>query len=115
MLLLLLNANLVFYTPLRVGGMYGLYNASRSRLAPFLRPEAQEMAPALVIVHPDHWNEYAVLTDLQDLRLDTPFIFVISRGTSADRKVAAAFPGRQVIHYYPSDPYTFYLGVPRDD
>ena len=112
-LLLLLSANLIFYTPMRLSGMYGLYNASHSRLEPFLRPEAQEDTPALVIVHPDHWNEYAVLTELQNLKLDTPFIFVISRGVSADKALAADFPERQVIHYYPSDPYTFYLESPR--
>ena len=88
-LALLVSMNLLFYTPLRVGGMHGLYGISRLRLEPFLTAEAQELTPALVIVHPDHWTEYGALLELQDPFLDTPFIFVYARGLGRDM-----IPGR---------------------
>jgi len=114
LLALLLSLNLAFYAPLRVGGMHGLYLVNRARLQPFLSPQAQEYTPALVIVHPDKWTEYGALLELQDPFLDTPFIFVISRGRAADEAVSAEFPNRSVYHYYPEEPYVFYTS-PRPD
>jgi hypothetical protein len=108
-LMLLVSANLFFYLPMRVGGMVGLYRISRSRLEPFLTPEAQKVTPALVVVHADKWTEYGALLELQDPFLNTPFIFVISRGSRPDRAVAAEFPQRTTIYYYPDEPYIFYL------
>jgi hypothetical protein len=105
----LLSGNLLFYTPMRLGGMRGLYGMERSDLQPFLSPQTQELAPALVVVHPKKWMDYGVLLELQDPFLDTPFIFVFRRGSSADERVAEHFPERKVYHYYPPDePYTFY-------
>jgi hypothetical protein len=89
--------------------MHGLYGISRLRLEPFLTAEAQALAPALVIVHPDHWTEYGALLELQDPFLDTPFIFVYARGPGADRILADQFPERKIIHYYPDEPDQFYL------
>lgn len=113
-LIFLVSANLFFYLPMRLGGMVGLYGVSRERLEPFLSPEAQEVTPALVIVHADKWIEYGSLHELQDPFLNTPFIFVISRGLRPDNAVAAKFPQRQTIYYYPDEPYVFYLN-PRPD
>jgi hypothetical protein len=105
----LILVNLLVYTPLRVGGMHGLYDMERADLQPFQTSEAQALAPALIVVHPRRWMDYGVLLDLEDPFLDTPFIFVISRGESADKEVAAQFSGRAVYHYYPpQDPYRFY-------
>ncbi len=77
---------------------------------PFLAPNARELTPALIIVHTaDSWIEYGTLIDLENPFLDSPFIFVISRGLSVDEAIAAQFPDRKVYHYYPADqPYTFY-------
>ncbi len=108
-LALLVSMNLIFYTPLRVGGMYGLYGISRSRLEPFSTQEAQALTPALVIVHPEHWTEYGALLELQSPMLDTPFIFAYSRGERADAALAADFPQRTTVHYYPSEPDKFYV------
>ena len=113
-LALLVSMNLIFYTPLRVGGMYGLYGVSRARLAPFLTPEAQELTPALVVVHPDHWAEYGALLELQTPFLDTPWLFVYRRGPGADAALAPDFPERTLLHYYPNEPYKFYMN-PRGD
>jgi hypothetical protein len=89
--------------------MHGLYGVSRSHLEPFLTPSAQDLTPALVIVHPaDGWIEYGTLIELETSYLDTPFIFVISRGPRVDNALAQDFPERGVYHYYPDEPYSFY-------
>ena len=108
LLALLLTANLLFYTPMRLGGMKGLYGVSRSRLQPFLTPEAQAVAPALVIVHADKWTEYGALLELQDPFLNTPFIFVISRGARPDNALKEMLPQRTILHYYPDEPNNLY-------
>jgi len=106
---LLVCFNLLVYTPLRVGGMYGLYGVRRANLEPFLSAEAQRYAPALVIVHPQKkWIEYGTLIELENPFLDTPFIFIISRGPKIDADVAAHFPERGVYHYYADEPYKLY-------
>jgi hypothetical protein len=110
---LLLCMDLLFYVPPRIGGMYGLYGISRSRLEPFLTAKAREFTPALVIVHPDKWTEYGALLELEDTKLDTPFIFAISRGTTADTSVADDFPDRTIIHYFPSEPDQFHVELGR--
>jgi hypothetical protein len=101
--------NLVFYMPVRLEKLFGLYGVQRSFQAPFLTQSAQEMTPALIIVHPKKsWIEYGTLLELENPFLDTPFIFLYSRGVKQDQSAAAAFPERKIFHYYPDEPYTFY-------
>lgn len=101
--------NLFVYLPYRLDTMYNLYTMSRSDLEPFLTPEAEEMTPALVIVHSERWMSYGVLLDLEDPALSTPFIFAWSRGERADRALASDYPDRNIYHYYPNEePETFY-------
>jgi hypothetical protein len=108
-LALLVAYNLVFYLPDRLQGMTGLYSVRRERLAPFLSSTAQQLTPALVIVHTgEDWIDYGALLELSNPFLDTPFIFVVSRGSMPDQAVAQSFPARRVIHYYPDQPNTFY-------
>jgi len=106
----LVCTNVVFYTPQRLEALKGLYGIERRHLEPFETPEAAGLAPALVIVHTEKsWTEYGTLLELQTPFLETPFIFIYSRGTDADWKAAAEFPGRRVLHYYPrSSPDVFY-------
>ena len=111
-LLILAATNLITYTPERVGELKGLYGATRARLAPFETEEAQRLAPALIIVHPKQWIEYGTLLELSNPFLDSPFIFVISRGVEADQRVASHFPERAIYHYYPDQPDQF-LTQPR--
>jgi 4-amino-4-deoxy-L-arabinose transferase-like glycosyltransferase len=108
---LLVAGNLVYYTPIRLGGMRGLYGMERADLEPFLTPEAQALAPALIVVHPERWMDYGVLLELEDPFLETPFIFIYSRGAASDEAVAEEFPGRAVYHYYPpGEAGKFYTG-----
>lgn len=106
---LLLTSNMIYYTPLRLNMLVGLYNVERAHLQPFLTPAAQELTPALIIVHTQRkWIEYGRLLDLQDPILDSPFIFIISRSPEVDNRVAAHFPDRSVYHYYTDTPTKFY-------
>jgi 4-amino-4-deoxy-L-arabinose transferase-like glycosyltransferase len=101
--------NLVFYLPPRLERMFGLYGVQRSYQLPFLTQSAQQLAPALIIVHPQNdWIEYGTLLELESPFLDSPFIFVQSFGLEQDQAVAAQFPGRRVYHYYSDTPFTFY-------
>jgi hypothetical protein len=111
----LLYTDLIFYLPVRMQSMYGLYGISRSRLLPFQTAQAQEVTPALVIVHPAKWTEYGALLDLETPFLDTPFIFVINVGEKTNAALADEFPNRTLIHYYPKEPYVFYQvdGTPK--
>jgi 4-amino-4-deoxy-L-arabinose transferase-like glycosyltransferase len=104
----LVAADVLFYIPIRVGGMHGLYGIERADLAPFTTQSAQELTPALVIVHPKKWTEYGALLELEDPFLDTPYIFIYASGAEIDQTVAADFPDRTVIHYYPDQPFVFY-------
>jgi hypothetical protein len=113
-LALLVSANLLFYTPLRLSQFFALYGIQRSDLEPFLTPSAQELAPALVIVHPaQKWSEYGSLLELQDPYFTTPFVFIISRGPKSNAAVARFFPEREVYHYYTDEPLTFYKILPQ--
>ena len=109
---LLLSANLLFYTPIRLEGMFGLYGLSRARLEPFHAAQAQGLNPALVIVHADRWMQYGSMLELMDPFLDTPFLVVISVGQGADAALAADYPERRVFHYYPDEPWVFYQQAP---
>jgi hypothetical protein len=108
-LLFLVAVNLIFYTPFRLHGLYGLYGVQRSYSTPFLTSSAQRLAPALIIVHTqNHWIEYGALIELETPFLDTPFIFIRSLDPQVDVSIASHFPDRAVYHYYLDQPYLFY-------
>ncbi len=105
----LIAINLFGYLPARWDSMQGLYGVERKNQEPFLSPTAQQLTPALVIVHTSkNWIEYGTLLELQNPFLDTPFIFIISRSAEKDQAAAADLPNRKVYHYYPDTPYTLY-------
>jgi hypothetical protein len=104
----LVGWNMIAYLPDRLNDMYGLYEISRKNQEPFLTEQAQELTPALIIVHSDRWMHYGALLDLQDPFLTTPFIFIWSRGPRSDAGVVESYPGRNVFHYYVDDPYSLY-------
>lgn len=106
---LLITGNLVFYLPQRLSSMTLQYDISSAQLMPFRTTTALDVTPALIIVHQkQQWREYATLLELSNPYLDTPFIFVYSRGSELDQTVIDAYPSRSVYHYYADEPYKFY-------
>lgn len=104
----IVGINLALYLPIRLDGMFGLYDIERADQLPFETPAAQALTPALVIVHVDRWMEYGALLDLENPDLTTPFIFAWNNNPFTDALLADAFPGRTVYHYYPSKPFQLY-------
>ncbi|RME88208.1 MAG: hypothetical protein D6770_07520, partial [Anaerolineae bacterium] len=110
LLIFLVTYNLAVYLPARLDEMKGLYNMSRARWTPFLTHQAQALTPALVVVHVQkNWTDYGTFLDLEDPWLSTPFVFAISRGHSADSRLARDYPNRTLIHYYARQPHTLYV------
>lgn len=104
----LMAANVLYYLPARLGSMVGLYSFSRSDLQPFLR--SGELTPALVFVHTEKtsWMEYGALLELESPRLDSPWLFVWAKDADRDASLAAQYPDRRILHYYPELPDRFY-------
>jgi len=105
----LMNVNIFYYLPQRLGNMRGLYGANKDQLTPFLSASAQKLTPALVIVHKQkHWIEYGTLLELSSPYLNSPWLVTYSRGDELDQFIASQFPNRSIWHYYPDQPDTFY-------
>lgn len=109
----LVAASVLFYSPIRLGGMRGLYGASREQLVPFQTADAQKLAPALVIVHRlSDWREYGTLLELSSPYFDTPFVFTFDRDPEMNQQAIDFLPGRSVYYYYADEPFKFYT-MPR--
>ncbi len=104
---LLLAANLIYYIPARIGSMRGFLGTSRQQLTPFQDPAVRAQTPALVIVDTDQWRAYAGLLELANPMLDSPYIFIWSRGQHSNVNVMDAFPDRNVLYYNPDQPGEF--------
>ena len=112
-LAVLIGYNLITYLPDRLWKMHGMYNINRAMLEPFYTLAADEIRPALILVHQQkEWTEYGGLLELQDAQLDTPFIFALYRWDSEMSDYYQAFPERQIYHYYADEPFQFYQ-IPR--
>ncbi len=108
----LVAASALIYSPIRLGGMQGLYGASRGQLIPFQTPDAQKLAPALVIVHRlKDWREYGTLLELSSPYFDTPIVFTYDRGPEMNRQVIDFFPERAVYYYYADEPFKLYTAL----
>lgn len=104
----LVAANFMYYLPLRTAMMADLYTVSRDHFQPFIDQE-QELTPALIIVHPqEDWIEYGRLLELSSPYMDTPYVFIMSRGQEADQEAIDLLPGRKIWHYYADTPTLFY-------
>lgn len=114
LLLMLIISNLLYYLPARLAGMYALYDISRQQLIPFETDEAMSLTPALIIVHAQYWTEYGGLLELEDAHLTTPFIFSYGSPKQSMDELKANFPDRNIYHYYPDEPYEFYV-TPRGE
>jgi hypothetical protein len=102
--------NLVGFLPQRLESMYGLYGVLRARMQPFLTQQAQELTPAVVIVHIESkWTDYGTLLDLENPWLTSPFIFALGGDKKTTAVLAADFPERTIINYYTKQPEKFFL------
>ena len=110
-LTVLIFANLYFYLPSRLQTLRGLYGIERSDLAAFETAQAQDLTPALVIVHSDLWMPYGSLLELQSSNLDSPWIFSWSIGPHRDQQLADSYRDqRNIVHYYPDEePLKLYI------
>ncbi|MBC8507458.1 MAG: glycosyltransferase family 39 protein [Anaerolineales bacterium] len=114
-LVLLIAVNLIGYTPQRLMREHQFYEVDSSALQPFRDSSVQELAPAIILVHSENWRDYALLLDLADPFLETPFIFAWSpMDDYPAKKLAEAFPERTLYHYYPEEPGQFYQS-PREN
>jgi len=112
-LTILVGYNLFAYLPDRLWEMHGMYNINRAMLEPFYTVEAQNLIPAIIVVHQQkEWTEYGGLLELQNAQLTSPFIFVLNRRDAVIADFYDGFPERQLYHYYPDEPFTFYQ-IPR--
>ena len=99
----LIFCNLYFYMPPRLKALSGLYGIERSDLDPFLSDEAQELTPALVIVHSEKWMPYGSLLELESPDLESPFIFAWSGRPHDYQELATEYQDqRTIIHYFPN-------------
>jgi hypothetical protein len=104
----LVALNGLYYLPLRLEMMRGLYQVSRSYLQPFEAAQAQ-LTPALIIVHPqEDWIEYGRLLELSSPFHNTPYVFILSRGDELNQLAIDYLPGRKVWHYYAIFPDQFF-------
>ena len=105
----LVGYNLVAYLPGRLWKMHNMYNINRAMLEPFYSADAQDLTPALVVVHTQNdWTEYGGLLELQNAQLTSPFIFVLDRRDAILADFQDAFPDRKLYHYYSDEPFNFY-------
>jgi 4-amino-4-deoxy-L-arabinose transferase-like glycosyltransferase len=98
---LLMATSVLGYSPIRVGGMKGLFGIERSALAPL---EAVGLEHALVIVTADHWTDYANLLPMADPFDDRDVLVAWSRGPVLDRELAAAYPEHDLFWHDPERP-----------
>ena len=104
-LAVLMLGNIVFYLPGRVGGMRGLYNISGDPIALI---EQQELGETLVIVHSEHWMEYANLLLLAPPFSDSDLLISWSRGETKDAELEVHYEDYKVFHFYADDPRKLY-------
>ncbi len=107
-LFLLVAGNLIFYTPQRLISEHVFYEVDAAAMEPFLTSEADALAPAIVLVHADDWRDYAILLNLADPFLETPFIFAWTlQDDDRGEPLIEAFPERALYHYFPGEPGLF--------
>jgi hypothetical protein len=105
----LIAASVLYYSPIRIGSMHGLYGVTRIQLTPFQSASAEKLAPALIIVHRlEDWREYGTLLEISSPYFETPFVFTYDRGLEMNQDVIQYFSDRSVFHYYADQPNTFY-------
>jgi len=107
-LVLLVAGNLIFYTHQRLMAEHTFYEVDAAAIEPFLTSEADVLVPAIILVHAENWRDYAILLNLADPFLETPFIFAWTlRDDARGEALMEAFPERALYHYFPGEPGLF--------
>jgi len=99
---LLVAGNIIYYIPGRIGHMQGLFGNLNGVAT------VDKRTNALIIVDTDVWRDYAALLNLANPMLDSPYIFIWSRGPRSNAAVIEAFADRNSYYYFPDDPWNFY-------
>ncbi len=105
-LLLLTAGNLLFYLPIRLGGLRGLYGISAARLQAF-----EEVAPrrGLVVVHTSgRWTDYGTLLTSTPPFAEGDLILAYDRNPQTNARLRVFFPDLPLYHYYTDDPTHLY-------
>jgi 4-amino-4-deoxy-L-arabinose transferase-like glycosyltransferase len=91
-------ANLCFYLPTRLGSLRNLYGISRAALTTVTDAHLKR---GLIFVHTARWMAYGNLLTLEPPFSKSDLRIAWSNGDSADRDVAASYPGWPTYDYYP--------------
>jgi hypothetical protein len=98
-LLILMATNVLFYLPLRVGGMKGLYQIERETAARFIVDKPEK---TLVMIKTPHWYQYArYLYQVEPFR-DSPLLIAWSRGSEIDEALASSYEDRNTYYFDPA-------------
>jgi len=98
---LLVMVNIIFYIPIRVWGMRGLYQITREPMDALVEIAQED---SLIIVHTQKWFEYARLLPLVEPFGDGDLIITCSCGLDAGDDLIRQYPDRRIFHYYPEAP-----------
>ncbi|HEY44582.1 MAG TPA: hypothetical protein G4O11_11435, partial [Anaerolineae bacterium] len=102
---ILIAFNCLFYLPIRLGGMHGLYGISEAYSRPF---QGVDLEGALVFVHADRWHRYGNLLILAPPFTESDLLVAWKINPEQDEAVMHEFSDRRIYHYYPDEPYTLY-------
>jgi hypothetical protein len=95
-LTLLILGNAIFYLPLRVGGMKGLYQIDQQTAARFVVEDPEQ---TLIIIKTPRWFQYArYLYQVAPFR-DDLLLIAWSRGPGGDEALIRSYRGRNIYYY----------------
>jgi hypothetical protein len=101
LVIVLLVVNVVFYLPIRVGGMQQLYNIGREPMELLSRADLNQ---ALVIVHAKRWFEYARYLLLTEPFSDSDLLIAWSATPEQDLRLIRTFGERAIYFLDPMHP-----------
>jgi hypothetical protein len=96
LLSMLMAANIIYYLPLRVGGMQGLYQIERKSAARFV---VDEPGRTLIVVRAPHWSQYARYLYQVEPFSDSPLLIAWSRGDEIDQALEKAYKNREIYYF----------------
>jgi hypothetical protein len=91
-----LLGNIIFYLPLRVGGMKGLYQIDRQSSVRFIVEKPER---TLIIIRASKWFQYARYLYQVEPFNDNPMLIAWSRGQEIDEALMRSYKGRNSYYY----------------